>query len=315
MSKSAIGVIWGLAFVLLEATQFVYFGGLFQLMSSFVFGFLVFGIITLVFVGWAAARTPEQLKIAFANPGSLIAVNVCATLAVGAYLMSVQLIEPAAAYTISSGMMPVTAYLAYRFGVREGEPMRNATEALGNLFLFAGVVYLAAVTLSGLSGFVRGDTSVAFMGVALAITDGVLFTWVLIYCQRLNRAGVSPGAVFGLRFPLYVLFTGTIAAVGIGQKAALSTSDIAIFVAFGLALTVPPLYALQKAVSLVSTMTISALTALGPFVIFGLQIIEGRVEYAPATLIGLALYFVGALLTAFGAVKATVGDRGSVTSG
>ncbi len=315
MNISAIGVIWGLAFVLLEAAQFVFFGGLFQRMSSFQFGFFVFGIITIAFVGWAAVKTPDQLKTAFANPGPLIAVNVCVTLAVGAYLMSVQLIEPAVAYTISSGMMPVTAFLAYRFGVREGEALRNPVEALGNLFLFIGVVYLAVVTLSGWSGFVRGDADVAVLGVLLAITDGVLFTWVLIYCQRLNRAGVSPGAVFGLRFPLYVLFTGSIAVMGIGHKAVLPTSEIALFVALGLALTIPPLYALQKAVSLVSTMTISALTALGPFVIFGLQMVEGRVEYAPATLIGLVIYFTGALMAAFGAVKATVASAEPVTGG
>jgi len=53
-------------------------------------------------------------------------------------------------------------------------------------------------------------------------------------------------------------------------------------------------------------MTIGALTALGPFVIFGLQMIEGRVAYSLATLIGLVVYFAGAMLAALGAVKATV---------
>jgi hypothetical protein len=47
---------------------------------------------------------------------------------------------------------------------------------------------------------------------------------------------------------------------------------------------------------------------LGPFVIFGLQVIEGRVDYSAATLIGLAVYFAGAVLAASGAVKATVRD-------
>ncbi len=175
-------------------------------MSSFLFGFLVFGITAIGFVGWAAIKVPDQLKLAFANPRPLISANVAVTVGVGAYLLSVQMIEPAVTYTISGGVMPITAYLAYRFGVGEGEPMRNATEAVGNIFLFAGVVFLAVVTIFGWSGFVRGDAAVA--GVLLAITDGVLFTWVLIYCQRLDRAGVGAGAVFGLRFPLYVIFAG-----------------------------------------------------------------------------------------------------------
>ena len=309
MNPAFLGLLWAVAFVALESTQFVFFGGLFQRMSSFLFGFLVFGTISLAFVGWAAVRVPNQLKTALANPASLVGANIAVTLAVGAYLLSVQLIEPAVTYTISGGVMPITAYLAYRFGVREGEPMRNRTEALGNVLLLAGVVYLAVVTIFGWSGFVRGDTGVASVGVLLAVTDGALFTWVLIFCQRLDRAGVGPGAVFGLRFPLYVIFAGSFAALGFDQKETIPVSQIAIMVVFGLALTIPPLYALQKAVSQLSTLTISALTALGPFVIFGLQMIEGRVDYSLATLIGLTVYFVGALLAAFGAVDATVKNQ------
>ena len=73
----------------------------------------------------------------------------------------------------------------------------------------------------------------------------------------------------------------------------------------GFMLTIPPLYFLQKAVSLLPTLTISALTALGPFVIFCLQIVEGRVSYSFATMLGLTIYICGAILAAFGAVKAT----------
>jgi drug/metabolite transporter (DMT)-like permease len=177
---------------------------------------------------------------------------------------------------------------------------------VGNLLLFGGVVYLAVVTVAGWSGFVRGDTDVAIAGVLLAVTDGALFTWVLIYCQRLDRAGVGPSAVFGLRFPLYVVVAGSFAVLGFDQKAAIPHLDIATIVVVGLALTIPPLYALQRAVANVSTLTISALTALGPFVIFSLQVVESRVEFSQATLAGLLLYFVGALLSAIGAVRASV---------
>ena len=131
MNKALIGVFWAVAFVALESIQFVYFGGLFQRMSSFLFGFLVFGAIVVLFVGWSAIKQPGQLRIAFANPRTLIAVNLLATLAVASFLTAVQLIEPAVAYTIGAGTMPITAYLAYRFGMPEGEAMRNRTEALG----------------------------------------------------------------------------------------------------------------------------------------------------------------------------------------
>ena len=55
---------------------------------------------------------------------------------------------------------------------------------------------------------------------------------------------------------------------------------------------------------MISTLTVSALTALDPFVIFALQALEGRVDYSTATLLGLSIYLVGALLSAGGAVRA-----------
>lgn len=305
MNRAVLGVICALIFVFLESTQFVFFGGLFQHMSSFLFGLLVFGITTMGLVGWAAVTDPGQLRRALSNPVPLIGVNLSATLAFAAYLTSVQLVEPAVTYTISAGAMPVTTYVLYRCGVREGEAMRNRVEAIGNLLLFCGVIFLAVVTISGHSGFVRGEWDVALAGVLLAIADGVFFTCVLVYSQRLDRVGVGPGAVLGLRLPLYILVAGGCVLFEVEQKAGLETSEIAFSVFLGLLLTIPPLYALQRAVSMISTLTISALTALGPIVIFGLQMFEGRVEYSSATLVGLSIYIVGSMLSAGGAVKAT----------
>ncbi len=310
MNRSLTGVLWACAFVLLEAIQYVYFGSLFQRMSSYLFGALVFAVTVVLFVGWAAINRPEHLRAAFANPRILLAVNASATFAWAAYLTSVQLIEPAIAYTIGAGVMPLTAYVCWRLGVPEGEPMRNRTEALGNLLLCAGLVYMCIITVAGLSGFVRGGANVAMLGLACAVADGVLFTWMLIYCQRLDRVGVGPGTVFGLRFPLYVVVAAALAAAGFDHKEPMpGTSEIGLIVVLGLALVIPPLFALQKAVAAVSTMTIGALTALGPFVIFVLQMIEGRVAYSSATLVGLTIYFAGAILAAVGAASAAVENR------
>ena len=157
MNKAVLGVLLALVFVILESTQFVYFGGLFQRMSSFQFGFLVFGLVIVGFVSWTALRTPEQLKAAMGQPGALIGVNAMCALAFGAYLMSVQLVEPAITYTISSGAMPITTWVLYKLGISEGEDMRNWMETLGIVLLAAGILYLAVITIGGQSGFVRGD--------------------------------------------------------------------------------------------------------------------------------------------------------------
>ena len=304
MSPGAAGVIWALAFVLLESIQFVFFGNVFQRMSSFLFGFCVFAIATLGFVGWSALRRPAELRRALAQPRLLLAINVTATLSWVMFLLAVQIIEPAIAYTLGAAAMPLAAWAFVRLGLSPGTGTRDRVELAGFALISLGVVYLGVVTIAGWSGFVRGGPAAAAAGVAMALAEGVLFTWLLVLCQRLDRKGVGAGVVFGLRFPLYVLTAGALGALGIDAKAPLEWGEMALIVALGLLLIIPPLYALQRAVALVSTLTISVLTALGPFVIFMLQAAEGRVEQSAATLIGLAVFFAGSLAAAFGAVRA-----------
>ena len=309
MSRAAIGICWALSFVVLESVQFVFFGAVFQRLDSFLFGALVFAVVVTAFVGWAAVLRREQLNLAFANPRHLIAVNLTATFAWMAFLGSVERIEPAIAYTIGAGAMPLTAWVCWRLGVPEGAPMRNRLERVGNLIILSGIVYLVVITVSGLSGFAPGGWKGGLFGIALAVADGVLFTWLLIHCQRMDREGVGPGTVFGLRFLLYILVTGTLAAALPTGKPSLPWAETAGIVALGILLIVPPLYALQRAVALTSTLTIAALTALGPFVIFGLQMLEGRVDASGPTLLGIGIYFGGAILAALGAVHAETRRR------
>ena len=304
MSPGAGGVIWALAFVLLEAVQFVFFGNVFQRISSFQFGFYVFAITTLAFVGWSAFRRADELRCALAQPQLLLAINITATLSWAMFLMAVQIIEPAVAYTLGSAAMPLAAWAFHGFGVSEGSAPRNRKEGAGFALIFAGVVFLAMVTIAGWSGFVRGGPFAAALGVALALGEGALFTWLLVLCQRLDRKGVGASVVFGLRFPLYAVVAGTLGAAGFDAKGSLAAGETTVIVILGLLLIIPPLYALQRAVALVSTLTISVLTALGPFAIFLLQMIEGRVEHSAATLVGLTIFFAGSLLAAFGAVRA-----------
>ncbi|KMW59735.1 hypothetical protein AIOL_004718 [Candidatus Rhodobacter oscarellae] len=300
---AAFGVALTCFYVVLEATQFVYLGGLFQRIDPFLFGLIVFGGTAVGFTGWTWLVRPKEIAAARAHFKHVVLLNLCALVTFMSYLVSVQLIEPAITYSISSGMMPLSALVFAWFGVTKGGGLRNWSELAGTVVIFAGVVYLSIATLSGWSGFVRGGIWQGALGVATAMLDGVFFTLILALSGRLNAAGVGPAAVMGLRLLLYTVATGAVAAVTAQSMTPLPIWQLLGLCALGFVLAVPPLYVLQRAVALVSTFTIAVLTALGPIVIFGLQILEGRVAFATATLIGLSLYMAGALLTAFGGYR------------
>ena len=155
MSPGAAGIIWAIAFVLLESIQFVFFGNVFQRISSFEFGFYVFAITTLAFVGWAALRRPAELRRAFTQPRLLMAINVTATMSWIMFLLAVQIIEPAIAYTLGAAAMPLAAWMFGRLGVTDGAGPRNPVEWAGFALISFGVLFLTIVTIIGWSGFVR----------------------------------------------------------------------------------------------------------------------------------------------------------------
>ncbi len=302
MHTVTAGLICALLYVVMESAQFVYFGKLFQQLSPFLFGALVFGLIVLVFAGRTIIVAPQEFKRALALPRLLLAINLGAVVTFTCYLLSVRLLEPAITYTVSAGTMPLTAWVLFKTGMREQGKLRNRAEATGILIIFASIVFLAVITLGGLSGFVRGGWTAAAIGLLLTIADGVFFTLILVYSQRLSEAGIGAAAILGLRLPLYVLVTGALAAGTTQVLPPLAPLTLAVLVGF--LLIVPPLYLLQRAAAILSTLTLSAITTLGPLVILLLQWLEGRVAYSTATTIGLTLYMVGAATAAFGSVNA-----------
>ena len=308
MNTAALGILFTILFVMLEAAQFVYFGGLFQGFNHFYFGFLVFGLISIGCIVWVAITDVSQLRKVFAAPGALLGINIAAVITFTAYLTSVKLVEPAITYTVSSGTMPITAYVLYRLGYAEGEGMRNGFERWGIMVIIASIIFLIVITVLGLSGFVRGGVFQGFLGVLLAVVDGIFFTLIMVYSKRLYGVGAGTIAVLGIRLPLYVLVSGMAAAGTWGTGTEFSTSEIVKFVVIGLILTLPPLYLVQKAVTMISTLTLSSFTALGPLFVFGMQLVEGRVDYRHATLAGLLVYIIGAMIAAYGAMLASTKD-------
>ena len=305
MQKQAtgIGIFWCLVFVVLDAAQAVWFGGLLQRHDSFAIGFLSFGLATLLCLGLTARREPGQFAVAKRHPGALLGLNVSAVVAWLAYFAAIQRIEPAIAFMLFSGLIPITTIAAAWAGFPEGQRPRNRLEAAGNALLCVGMVFLCVITLTGHSGFVRGGTATALVGLAFAIVSGVAIAAMLLFSQRLDRHGLGPVAQFGVRFPLYLLAAAIGWWLGLDAKGPVGGGELLIAVAIGLLVLAFPIYAVQKAVSLVPSLTLAAIAATAPVLVFVLQAIEGRVDLAPATSVGLAVSFTGAMLAAWGAAR------------
>lgn len=131
MSKTTVGLIWAFSFVILEAAQAVFFGGVFQDYDSFLIGAAVFGISAVGTLIWSGSRTPDQLRIAWSNKTSLIGLNLSTAFVWVAYFYALQMIEPAVVFTIFSGLIPIAILIAAACRVPEASPLRNFIEGLG----------------------------------------------------------------------------------------------------------------------------------------------------------------------------------------
>lgn len=316
MNNATSGLIWAFSFVILEAVQAVFFGGVFQAYDSFLIGGAVFGFTAAGTLIWAKMRTPDQLKTAWANRASVFGLNLSTALVWLAYFFALQMIEPAVVFTVFSGLIPISVLVASACRVPEASPLRNRLEGVGLIAVMIGVGYLAAITLLGQSGFVRGGWTAAMAGLLLTCVSAISLTAMMIYSQRLDGLGIAPAAQYGLRFPLYVMMALPAAWLGLDGKGPVDPSGLLAVIVVGFAIMAFPVFAMQKAISLMSTLSLAAITALGPLFVFLFQIVEGRVAYAPATMTGLMIYFVGAVLVAYGGarhseVKSTFASGGS----
>lgn len=308
MNNATLGLIWAFSFVILEAAQAVFFGGVFQEYDSFLIGGAVFGFTAAGTLIWAKVRTPEQLKTAWANGASLFGLNLSTALVWIAYFFALQIIEPAVVFTVFSGLIPIAILIASACGLPEASPLRSRVEGAGLIAVVIGVGYLAAITLLGQSGFVRGGWTAALAGLLLTCVSAASLAAMLIYSQRLNHLGIAPAAQYGLRFPLYVMVALSAAWLGLDGKGPVDPGGLLAVVVIGFAIMAFPVFAMQKAISLMSTLALATITALGPLFVFLFQIVEGRVAYAPATMTGLMIYFAGAVLAATGGARRLGGN-------
>lgn len=304
MSRTQLGMIFCLSFVTLEAFQAVYLGSVFQDVDSFLVGAWVFGISVVGCTLATAVLRPLDL-VASVTAWRIVAVlNAFAALTWVVYFIAIQLIEPAVVFTIFSGTVPLALVIAGWLGVPEARSLPARFVHAGNTVILVSILVLSANTVYGLSGFVRGGWLAALSGVGLSAVSGACMACVTVYAIRLHDRGVGPLAQFGLRFVLYTLLAVAAFLSGFDDKGGTTTTlELAGIVMVGLLVIALPLYLFQRAVPLVPASVIAAVTALGPAMVFVMQFFDGRVDYSMATLVGLSIYIVGALMGVYAATR------------
>ena len=306
MSHAQIGLICCLSFITLEAFQAVYLGSVFQEVDSFLVGTWVFGISVVGCTLATAIFRPAELAASCRAWRIVAALNLFAALTWTTYFIAVQLIEPAVVFTIFSGMVPLGSVIAGWLGLPEACSLKRRFACIGHGLILLSILSLAAITVFGFSGFVRGGWFAALAGVGFSALSGGCTAFVILYSVRLNSRGVGPLAQFGLRFLLYTLLALIAFLIGVDDKGVPTpASDLAWIVVIGLVIIAFPLYLVQKAVPLIHASVIAAVTALGPAMVFLMQLFDGRVYYSTATLAGLAIYIAGALMAVYSATKSS----------
>lgn len=307
MSRTQLGLFCCVSFVTLEAFQAVYLGSVFQDVDSFLVGTWVFGISVVVCTLATAILRLKELLASIREWKIVLALNLFSALTWSTYFIAVQIIEPAVAFTVFSGMVPLGTIVAAWIGLPEADGPNRRLTRIGNLSILGSILFLGAITIFGASGFVRGGALTASAGVALAALSGGCTAFAILYSVRLNQRNVGPLAQFGLRFVLYTLLALAAHLSGLDDKGVQTTpEELAMVVLIGLAVIAFPLYPVQKAVQFVPASTIAAMTALGPAMVFLMQLFEGRIDYSPATLVGLMIYMAGALLAIYGVTVPSV---------
>lgn len=312
--REAIGFLLSLAFASLAAVRDVYFGGLFQRVNPLGVALVAFGLCTVGFLPLALIRDRGGLAALWRRPGRLVWINVTTALAWLSFFFALRTIEPALVQVLFYGIGPLS--VRWVDGLVPGAPRTTLTPVEGRLQwgLLASLVVAAAVVLGGRSGLGTQPVAAAAAGIVLAVGGGLAISISTLLCRTLNDTGVRPATLFALRFPGAIGLTALFAlAAPSPLLAAITPSVLGVVLIASLLLIVLPNYVNQVGVALASPVTVRAVLAVGPVLVFALQLLEGRLFSSSATLAACLLYGTFAVATAAArrrAIGAMAGLRG-----
>jgi drug/metabolite transporter (DMT)-like permease len=311
--REITGFLLSLAFAALAAGRDVYLGGLFQHVEPLLVALTAFALCSLVFVPIALLRDPGGPAALLRRPLALFWINATTALAWLSYFFALRTIEPALVQVLFYGIGPLS--VGWVDGLVPGSirTRLSLSERGLHLGLLASLVVAAGVVLAGLSGLGSQPAGVAVAGVVLALGGGVSISISTLLSRVLNDSGLRPATVLALRFPGALVLAAAFAAASPAPLLAGVTPGVFAGVALAaLLLIVLPNYVNQVGVALASPVTVRAVLALGPVLVFALQLLEGRLSPSIATLVTCVLYAVFAVAAAIvrrRAIGAPAGGR------
>lgn len=309
--REAAGFAVSVAFVCLAAVRDVYLGGLFQRLNPLLVVVVAFTLCTIVFLP-ALCSSRDSIMALRSQPYALLWVNVISATAWLGFMYALTLIEPSIVQIIYSGIGPLSVIcIENKITNIAGVVPLTRLERLSYLALLATLVFAAVVVLTGQSGVAGQSFGRAALGVTVAVAGGISISMVTMLCRRLNDAGVSPGALLSLRFPVTTLSAAALmstapSALPIGFSWINLPLGIAVF------LIIAASYVNQLAFSLASPLTVRVILAAGPVLIFCFQMIERRLSASPYSLMAAILY---GLVTIFAAAARQRAIRATATIG
>ena len=304
-NREVTGFSLSLAFAGLAAVRDVYFGGLFQEVNPLLVALTAFGLCSLVFLPIALVRDPAGLTALVRRRSQLFWMNATTGVAWLSFFFALRTIEPALVQVLFYGIGPLS--VRWVDGLVPGSARATLTrvEHALHLGLMASLIIAVAVVLGGLSGLGVQPPALAAVGVVLAIGGGVSISISTLLCRALNDTGLGPATLLALRFPgAFILAAGFAMASPTPILSGVTPSVLGGVALASFLLIVLPNYINQIGMALASPVTVRAVLALGPVLVFALQRLEGRLSPSTSTLTACVLYAVFAVAAAIGRRRA-----------
>jgi drug/metabolite transporter (DMT)-like permease len=281
------------AFVLSQALRDVYLAQVFRSVDVFALILATFPLMALAFGAIALWRDREGVRKLRSFGGLVIAMNVTTALAWTSYFFGLKFVQPSVLNALHSGFGPLTVVALAMLGATlAGKDRGNRLEGFCYAGLALSMAYLWWVVLSGESGRVDYSLTAAMAGLAALTVSGVSITLSHLLAKRLNDLGVGANAVTGARYLLISAIALGVVLSGARPTGVEHAAQWFWLAALATPLIALPLYALQVGISMTKPLTAQVLRALGPVVIFALELIDERIVWSGAALAGIIAYSV-----------------------